>query len=338
MSTSVLQLQRAVLTLLVSLPLLVASPTLANATSERPDIGPNSNSSSVTASALSTRTQTQPLTDTEIANAIPMEDSLAIEATTEQTATTAAHQDTAPRTPVDGSNPVAPDVADGVQVRAFFNNQIGKIIVRTPSGSTFSCSGSAVNSDGKNMVLTAGHCVYGRDANQGWYNQNGYRWFFIPGYSNGNKPVGQWEANSLATKDAWINNGSYDYDVAVARVNPLNGRSLVSTVGGLGLQWDYPKDRDVTAQGYPAENPFNGQGQFYCTARSKGVGSNQIQIPCNMTRGSSGGPWLAGYSVSDGYANGVVSTVDRIVSPTVSNSPYFSSGSIGSLFQAFRNW
>jgi hypothetical protein len=56
------------------------------------------------------------------------------------------------------------------------------------------------------------------------------------------------------------------------------------------------------------------------------------RIPCDTTRGSSGGPWLHNW----GYLNGVNSRIDRIVNPTIMLSPYFDD-SAWSLYEATRH-
>ena len=56
--------------------------------------------------------------------------------------------------------------------------------------------------------------------------------------------------------------------------------------------------------------------------------SDTIKISCDMTRGSSGGPWLNGYDGNYGYLNGVNSRIDRIVGPTIMLSPYFDNSAV----------
>ncbi len=207
-------------------------------------------------------------------------------------------------------------------------------MIRNSGNSISSCSASAINSEGKNMVLTAAHCNY--NSATGWNIGYDRSWIFVPGYQNGNAPYGQWEAKLLITTNEWFNNGDYNNDVGLALVHPLNGRSLVNAVGALGVTWGQPELGQFTVQGYPAESPFNGSGQYFCTGSSSHWGTNQISMPCNMTRGVSGSPWLRGYDTSSGYANGVASTIDRIVNPTIITSPYFSSQNIGKIYNEHR--
>ena len=63
--------------------------------------------------------------------------------------------------------------------------------------------------------------------------------------------------------------------------------------------------------------------------------ADTIKIPCDMTRGSSGGPWLNGYDGQLGYLNGVNSRIDQIVGPTIMLSPYFDDSAV-SLYNTTR--
>lgn len=229
--------------------------------------------------------------------------------------------------------PVGPSV-DGVQLMANTSAKIGRVFMTSPAGETTACSASTVNNDGKNMLLTAAHCAY----NGGWMIGNGWKWTFVPGYNFGNAPYGQWQAKTLIVPDAWVNGGGFEYDMALALMFPLNGTQIVNRVGGLGLQWGGPIVADRTIMGYPSEGRFDGERQYFCYGRTNysTFGNNQIQLNCDMTRGSSGSPWLVGLNVSDGTANGVVSRIDRVINPTISISPYFATNNIGSLYSEYR--
>ena len=70
-------------------------------------------------------------------------------------------------------------------------------------------------------------------------------------------------------------------------------------VGGQGVGFNLARGLSYNAYGYPAAPPFNGETLQSCsgTASDDVWGGTQSQgIPCNMTGGSSGGPWLTGGS------------------------------------------
>ena len=60
----------------------------------------------------------------------------------------------------------------------------------THNGQNWVCSASTVNSNGKDAVITAGHCVYGslggEVGGEGWHTN----WIFVPDCSNGYAPYG----------------------------------------------------------------------------------------------------------------------------------------------------
>ena len=81
-----------------------------------------------------------------------------------------------------------------------------------------------------------------------------------------------------------------------------NGKSLEETVGS-ALPVDFnapavPKVPSITATGYPAAAPFDGQKMFQCTDKPGRLSINasdptMYRIGCTMTGGSSGGGWVA---------------------------------------------
>ncbi|MEU8663469.1 trypsin-like serine peptidase [Actinoplanes philippinensis] len=195
---------------------------------------------------------------------------------------------------------------------------VGKVFFHNPGdGSDYVCSGSAVNSTSKNVVSTAGHCVYDPD-NDNWMDN----WVFVPYYDHGARPYGTWYAAQLTTFNGWVDDGDYDWDVAFVNVWRTSGARLVDRVGGNGLAFNYPDDVYVTVVGYPAEDPFDGEWQYYCQGNIYPRWfSDQVGFDCLLTGGASGGPFLYEYNNTSllGYVNGVVSNGP----PETSYSPYF---------------
>jgi V8-like Glu-specific endopeptidase len=214
----------------------------------------------------------------------------------------------------------------------------GKVFFNMGGGS-FSCSAAIVNSEGRDTVWTAGHCVHGGSGG-GWASN----WQFVPAYDDdlaNPAPYGTWTSNQLWTRTAWTNNSDFSEDMGVAIMNPRNGNHIVSYFGGHGFRANIGKNVFENAMGYPAESPFDGGNLMRCWGTSSPEwsflfwSSETIKIPCDMTRGSSGGPWLNGYNGNWGYLNGVNSRIDRIVGPTIMLSPYFDDTAL-SLYNATR--
>lgn len=166
----------------------------------------------------------------------------------------------------------------------------GKVFF-TLHGTNYVCSGSATSSSNRDVVTTAGHCV---NEGPGAFATN---WAFVPAYNNNVRPYGTWTARTLVTTTAWANQGDINYDAGFAVMNTLNGAHLTDVVGGQGIAFNLARGLSYTAYGYPAAPPFDGQTLKSCagTAQSDIYGGTQSQrIPCNMTGGSSGGPWFTG--------------------------------------------
>ncbi|MFE3584547.1 hypothetical protein [Streptomyces vinaceus] len=198
----------------------------------------------------------------------------------------------------------------------------GKVFFDGPEGSMV-CSATVVKDPahpGKsNMVWTAGHCVHAGKSG-GWYRNIA----FVPSYNNAGKPAAQlkgapreqvapygvWWSDWAQTSDQWIANGGptggagAPYDFAVLHVTPekSTGKSLEETVGAaLPVEFNapaVPKVASITATGYPAAAPFDGQKAYQCADKPGRLSLTanapvMYRIGCTMTGGSSGGGWVA---------------------------------------------
>ena len=183
---------------------------------------------------------------------------------------------------------------------------IGKVFF-TLGGANYVCSGNAVSSANGSTVSTAGHCV---NEGPGAYATN---FVFVPAYENGNAPYGKWAANALYAPSQWVSNGDMAYDTGFAVVSPLNGKNLTSAVGGSGVAFNQARGLTYKSYGYPAAAPFNGMSLWSCTGTATNDPNNPQfgtqGIPCDMTGGSSGGPWFIQTSSSTG-ASGVQNSIN----------------------------
>jgi V8-like Glu-specific endopeptidase len=195
---------------------------------------------------------------------------------------------------------------------------VGRVFF-TFTGRTASCSGTAVTSANKSVVMTAGHCV----KLQGSWHTN---WAFVPGYDNGNAPYGTWTARRTMATPQWASVENISHDVGAAVLNPLNGRLLTDVVGGQGVAFNQARGQNMYAFGYPAASPYDGSKLIYCSGRvfNEFLGTGDIGMTCNMTGGSSGGPWFLQFSESTGLGTqNSVNSFKYNFSPLWMFGPYF---------------
>jgi V8-like Glu-specific endopeptidase len=188
---------------------------------------------------------------------------------------------------------------------------VGKLFFRQ-NGVNYVCSASVVS---VRSIYTAGHCVHaGNNKSTGWSTNV----VFVPAYRDGVAPYGQWTTAFLVTSTQWYTYGNpngFRRDYGSARINLLNGSNIGNKTGWLGFAWNQSTKQHFNDFGYPAASPFNGQRMITCQASTNkadtgigGSGPNPLAIGCDMTGGSSGGPWIikfAGFAGSVNYVNGV---------------------------------
>lgn len=188
----------------------------------------------------------------------------------------------------------------------------------TYQGRQASCSGNAVTSGNKSVVMTAGHCV----KLDGAFHTN---WAFVPAYNNGNAPYGTWTARATMATPQWVASEDINYDVGAAVVNQLNGASLTDVVGGQGVAFNQARGQNMYAFGWPAAAPYDGTRMIYCSGRVfNAFLSNGIGMTCNMTGGASGGPWFLQFNEASG--TGLLNSVNSYkinLIPTWMFGPYF---------------
>ena len=181
---------------------------------------------------------------------------------------------------------------------------VGKIFF-TLGATDYTCSGTLVRSRRAYVVLTAAHCVTnGR-------GQWAVDWTFVPGYSGGAEPYGQYTARRFFVSPRWQGPADSErYDVAFVQVTPagLYGQKALRPKAPAGLPVTFaasqtaPLEARAYVFGYPALRPYTGLYPNYCAgpAASSATRKGSESIACAMTAGDSGGPWLTGFSPQTG--------------------------------------
>ncbi len=197
----------------------------------------------------------------------------------------------------------------------------GKVFF-TLGGTNYQCSGSSVVAGSESLVQTAGHCL---NEGPGAFATN---FVFIPQYRDGAAPFGQFTATELFTTEQWRTEGDLDYDVGYAKVGTANGSTLADAVGAQGIGFNLERGAQMYAFGYPAAAPYDGSKLAWChgTVAADPLGSSDQGLTCDMTGGSSGGPWFIDYDPAAG-----VGTLNSLNSFTY-NLPLFSGRMYGPYF------
>ncbi|MBT2454031.1 serine protease [Streptomyces sp. ISL-86] len=184
---------------------------------------------------------------------------------------------------------------------------------------TASCSGDSITSANGSTVITAGHCV----KYQGAWHTN---WVFVPAYNNGNAPYGQWSATKTFATDQWAASEDMNMDVGLAVVAPLNGQKLSQVVGAQGILFNGGYNKQMYSFGFPAASPYDGTKLVYCSGNTGKdfLLTKDHSLACNMTGGSSGGPWLQDFSETTGLGTQVsVNSFGYNFLPNRMYGPYF---------------
>jgi hypothetical protein len=192
----------------------------------------------------------------------------------------------------------------------------GRVLGFDPREGDYSCSGTALATPSRSIVLTAGHCVQERGS-------IGRELTFIPAYDHGARPFGTFEVEVAYMMPQWHRIENPDFDLAALRVAPNQLGALTDVVGGRGYVTGRSRHVNFLIFGYPAA-ALNGEELRSCLA--KGLGSDVLTFPfagpptvpsaCDMAGGSSGGAWIVGGEYIDGVTSyGYTGSGNKVYSP-----------------------
>ncbi|MEZ0089082.1 trypsin-like peptidase domain-containing protein [Streptacidiphilus sp. EB129] len=208
-----------------------------------------------------------------------------------------------------GTSHTAKATANNARVGAIFNHDAG--------GDHF-CTASVVHSAGRNLILTAAHCVHGGKG--GSYSTD---LVFVPDYRDGATPQGQWPVTRIVVDQRWISASDPDLDVAFVTVGTVGGRNIEDALGANTLGVNLGFDRVVQITGYPADAGM----PISCFNRTTQQSERQMQIACTgYPGGTSGSPWLTAFdkTTRTGTVIGVIGGYQQGGDTNdVSYSPYF---------------
>jgi hypothetical protein len=208
----------------------------------------------------------------------------------------------------------------------------GRIFIRI-RGKRGYCSGTAINSPTRQLVLTAGHCVNAGAENFGnlWYRDL----LFVPAYTAGRGPFGGFAArrNKVFAPPQWTNHSNSNFDVGAFLAAPnAQGVDVADAVGGgATIALDQARNQRYASFGYPG-NVRRMQG---CNSSYAGddrlsfsfPGPPTLGIGCHWAPGASGGGWL----IEGGTEIDGLNSYLRVDDPSRTYGPYFSQENVGKL-------
>lgn len=217
----------------------------------------------------------------------------------------------------------------------------GRVFIRQ-GGELGFCSGTAINSPTRQLVLTAGHCVHSgpKSGRRGvWSNFLQ----FVPAYSGGAAPFGAFVARreTLRAPRQWVKGGNPTFDLGAFLTRPnAEGVNVADAVGGgaaiaLGLS----RKQQFRTFGYPGQtkwmqgcnSPYIGDDPL--TYRL--AGPPTLGIGCRWAPGASGGAWLIGDGTPEGtWINGVNSYL-HVNNKSRTYGPYFNPETVGKLVRGY---
>jgi V8-like Glu-specific endopeptidase len=192
----------------------------------------------------------------------------------------------------------------------------GRILGFDPREGDYSCSGTALDTPSRSIVLTAGHCVQER-------HSVGRELTFIPAYDHGVRPYGTFAVEVAYMMPQWRRSENPDFDVAALQVAPNELGALTDVVGGRGYVTGRSRHVNFQIYGYPAAS-LDGEELRSCLAKGLGsdvltyrfIGPPTVPSSCDMAGGSSGGAWIVGGTFIDGVTSyGYTGYGNKVYSP-----------------------
>jgi V8-like Glu-specific endopeptidase len=198
------------------------------------------------------------------------------------------------------------------------------------------CSGTAINSPTRQLVLTAGHCVNsGPELERPRHNVWSRYLQFVPAYTGGVAPFGAFIArrDTIDAPRQWVKQGNPDFDLGVFLTFPnAEGVNLADAVGGgATIVLNQTRKQQFQTFGYP------GKSTRMQTCSSPYVGDDTLTYPlpgpptlgirCRWLPGASGGGWL----VNEGSGINGVNSYLHLRDRRHTYGPYFSNETVGKL-------
>ncbi len=200
------------------------------------------------------------------------------------------------------------------------------------------CSGTAINTPTRQLVLTAGHCVSSGPQQVGPPVPSNFL-EFVPAYNGGVAPFGAFvsQRSTIRALPQWINHGNPDFDMGAFLTYPNSeGVNVADAVGGgATIVMDQSRKQTFKTFGYPGkktrmegcESPYVGDD----ATTYPFPGPPTMAVKCRWAPGASGGGWL----INEGSEVNGINTYLLLNDKSRTFGPYFTGETIGKLVRGY---
>ena len=143
--------------------------------------------------------------------------------------------------------------------------------MHSPGWNNF-CTAIVVASPGKDLLITAAHCINGGKGSTGYRSDI----VFIPSYRDGLEPFGVWTPARLLVAPQWANSSDPDYDVGFVVLEPHEHQNIQEVLGASRLGTDLRYQYLVHVTGYPASS----SAPITCVNWTSRFSSTQLRFEC----------------------------------------------------------
>lgn len=187
---------------------------------------------------------------------------------------------------------------------------VGKLYFQDQANNNYYCTASVIS--GKNLLVTAGHCVFDTGPNQ-WYKN----WLFAPTERYSAAPFGLFGATNALILTNYVNAPAWGpsyirYDVALVALGGNNyGQPVTYYTGWMGRSWNWGYTQSITEIAYPSNisQVYSNISQY--ETFTYGGYTNVLFMGTNMGSGASGAPMIRVYQPYNtaNYVNGTHSGI-----------------------------
>ena len=197
---------------------------------------------------------------------------------------------------------IAPDQETNPALDTVFPQRVHGRLFVVLDGRDATCSATVVDSEGRDLIVTAGHClVIPGEVSGGRGIIFASQVAFVPAYRNDVRPFGTYVGTRFATPRVFAQSADIAFDFGAVELAPGPTGPIQDALGARGIAFNRSvrsfRNDEFEIYGYPAkpEPGYDGERMIVCFSQFQGferfTGAPVIG-PCNQQEGSSGGGWV----------------------------------------------